>query len=45
MADSQYEVESKTALSAEVLSKLQQYLLMLWMISKAEDKNPVGPGV
>lgn len=52
MADSQYGVESKTVLFTEVLRKLQQsllmlwmILLMLWMIPKAEDRSPVGPGV
>lgn len=44
MADSQYEVESKTVLFTQVLSKLQQ-CLMLWVISKAEDRSPVGSGV
>lgn len=44
MADSQCEVESITVLFTEVLSQLQQSLLMLWMISKAEDRSPVGSG-
>lgn len=37
--------EKVKLLFTEVLSKRQQSLLVLWMISKAEDRSPVGSGV
>lgn len=45
MADSQYDAERKNVLFTEVLRELQQLLLNLWMISKAEDSSTVGSGV
>lgn len=45
MADSQYGAERKTVLFTEVLRELQQLLLNVWVISKAEDSSAAGSGV